>query len=238
MTQAPSRSNTSAEDATAFRSSVAALRRKLGLQGWWPRLIRIGKSFEVRHHPGDVSRWLSRTEADCAFEVAVGAILTQNTAWMNVETALVRLADGKLLTSTAFRSARASAIASRIRSAGYFRQKAKKLKALAAFVEDTCGGDMTRLKRDRSARDRLLGVHGIGPETADTILLYGLGVRSFVVDMYTRRFLVDVTGSARWLSMPYDDIRHFCEASLPKSFRGWQEAHALIVAWGKRPRSR
>ncbi|MFH1077899.1 MAG: hypothetical protein V1745_01275 [Patescibacteria group bacterium] len=240
MTRAPSRSNTSAEDAAAFRAAVTKLRRDLGPQGWWPRVVRDGRMTEVKHHPGDASRWVSWTDADRAFEVAVGAILTQNTAWKNVETALVCLAERGLLTSSALSSARLPSIASAIRSAGYYRQKTKKLKTFARFVEDTLDGNLINILSSSSAakdlpiiRERLLSLWGIGPETADTILLYGLGVPSFVVDAYTRRFLVEVTGSIRWLTMPYDDVRSFCEAAIPRSVRGWQEAHAVIVAWGK-----
>jgi len=236
MMRAPSRSITST-DIRAFRDAVGRLRRRYGPQGWWPRCVRVGRAVEVRHHPGDISKWVVRTDADRAFEVAIGAILTQNTAWKNVETALICLSRAKLLTLKRIVSSRMSKIQQCVRSSGYYHQKAKKLKALAAFVQDACDGDITTLKRDRFARNRLLDVHGIGPETADTILLYGLGMPSFVVDAYTRRFLAEVTGSRRWLLMTYDDVRTFCSDAIPRSVKGWQEAHAVIVAWGKRPRS-
>jgi len=206
-----------------------------------------------------MSRWLSRTDADRAFEVAIGAILTQNTAWTNVETALVCLSSAKLMTPKRIASARLSTIQTCIRSSGYFRQKAKKLKLFARFVEKELEGNLNAVMSFRAkprklpigrslragrddivdmARRRLLSLWGIGPETADTILLYGLNVPSFVVDTYTRRFLVEVTGSRRWLKMPYGDVQAFCTDVIPRSVKNWQEAHAFIVAWGETVREK
>jgi endonuclease-3 related protein len=207
------------------------------------------RGYEVRHHPGDPSQWVARTESDRAFEVAIGAILTQNAAWKNVETALVCLAYKNLLTSKRLSTARLPAIQTCIRSSGYFRQKAKKLKFFARFVEEELGGDLNIVMSSSSeakdlpirisiAREMLLSLWGIGPETADTILLYGLGVPSFVVDTYTRRLLVEVTRSRLWLKMPYDDVQAFCSDAIPRSVRAWQEAHAVIVAWGKESKSK
>jgi len=274
MRKAASRSNTRSRDAKLFRAAVSRLRRRFGPQGWWPRLVRRTDGLVVvKHHPGNPSRWIAQTASDRAFEVAIGAILTQNTAWKNVETALICLSRAKLMTSKRIATARSSKIQSCVRSSGYYRQKAKKLKLFARFVEEELRGDLNALSSSSSgakdlpigrslrasrddivkiARKELLSLWGIGPETTDTILLYGLGVPTFVVDAYTRRFLADITGSRRWLTMPYDDVRTFCEAALRNSVSGtsylvsgkkyevrstirvWREAHALIVAWGKR----
>lgn len=125
-----------------------------------------------------------------------------------------------------------------VRSSGYFRQKAKKLKRFAQFVEKDLHGDLRELLKQTDSRTPLLAQWGIGPETADTILLYGLELPYFVVDAYTRRLLVDLIGSKRWYKASYDATQEFCAQAIPTSVRRWQEAHALIVAWGKIARSR
>lgn len=231
-----------------------------GPQGWWPRLVVGGEqgAVSVMHHPGPKTRWLSKTKNDQAFEVALGAILTQNTAWINVEKALVCLAGKGLTTSRSLSRARLPSIESCVRSSGYYRQKAKKLKLLAKFVEEESGGDLHKLLSSRPtwrdlrirrsldcARDdgtreiriRLLAQWGIGPETADTILLYGLDCPVFVVDNYTRRLLYRLTDDASWQKRPYDEVRDFCEKALGNSpAKEFQETHALIVRWGKENR--
>lgn len=230
-------SSTWKSDAELFRREINGLKKKFGPQGWWPRLVRRGRKVEVKHHPGERSRWLLKKAEERAFEVAVGAILTQNTAWTNVEKALLCLANKHFLTSSAIAQARASTIASCVRSSGYFRQKAKKLKDFARFVERELGGDLRHLAKLDAPRELLLKQWGIGPETADTILLYGLNLPYFVVDAYTRRLLASLIGSERWRVCPYDEARAFCSGSIPQSVAAWQEAHALIVAWGKETRN-
>src|SRR6185295_9706820 len=103
-----------------------------------------------------------------------GAILTQNTAWTNVEAALKNLRRARLLTPQAIESVSQPRLARLIRPSGYFRQKAKKLKAFVQFLRESYGGDLKRMFRAPTAklREQLLTVHGIGPETADSILLY------------------------------------------------------------------
>jgi len=254
------------EDAKKFRRCLAQLLRKHGPQGWWPRLVSEKGEWTVRHHPGPKSRWLSRSASDQAFEVAVGAILTQNTAWTSVEKALVCLAAKGLTTSRALAQARLPSIEACIRSSGYYRQKAKKLKLFAKYAEEDLGGELNRIMSFRGkserrgifkseqlsrmpsgrslhvgrddillqAREILLSLWGIGPETADTILLYGLNRPVFVVDTYTRRLLVRLTGDASWSKKSYDEVRLFCESALAKpSVEDFQEHHALIVRWGK-----
>ena len=229
-----------------FRRFIAKLEKIHGLQGWWPRLI-VNKvpstKYQVLHHPGPKLCWLSKTPSDQAFEVAVGAILTQNTAWTNVEKALVCLAQRGLMTSKSLFRARTSSIESCVRSSGYYRQKARKLKLFAKFVEEELGGDLQKIlplsKGEQegvlAARSRLLSLWGIGPETADTILLYGLNSPIFVIDAYTRRLLVYLTGDASWHKKPYDEVCRFCEIAMGKSsVKEFQEAHALIVRWGKK----
>jgi endonuclease-3 related protein len=123
--------------------------------------------------------------------VIVGAILTQNTSWRNVEQAIAALRREKLLSPAAMEGVSVEHLAQLIRSSGYFRQKARKLKEFVCFLGENYGGSLDKLFAVPTAelREQLLGVHGIGPETADSILLYAGGHKVFVVDAYTRRIL-------------------------------------------------
>jgi endonuclease III related protein len=173
--------------------------------------------------------WPGRT----AFEVIVGAILTQNTSWTNVEVAIRNLRSEKLLTSRAIETVPVARLARLIRSSGYFRQKAKKLKCFVHFLRSEYGGSLKRMFATPTAalREKLLGVHGIGPETADSILLYGGNHPVFVVDTYTRRLLERhqlATSAQR-----YDEIRELFERNLSGDAALYNEYHALIVRTGK-----
>ena len=167
------------------------------------------------------------------FEVIVGAILTQNTAWTNVERAIANLRREKLLTPRAIRHVPVGRLARLIRSSGYFRQKAKKLKAFVAFLDKEYAGSLSKMFRapTTTLREQLLGVHGIGPETADSILLYAGKHPVFVVDAYTRRIL-ERHGLVA-LKSSYKDLRQLFERSLPKDAVLYNEFHALIVRTGK-----
>lgn len=167
-------------------------------------------------------------------EVIVGAILTQNTAWTNVERAIANLRREKLLTLAALERIPVPRLGRLIRSSGYFRQKAKKLKAFVHFLRTEYGGSLKRMFATPTdeLRAKLLAVHGIGPETADSILLYAGAHRIFVVDAYTRRIL-----SRHGLASgkeDYDEIRELFEAHLPHDTQLYNEYHALIVNTGKR----
>ncbi|HCL81819.1 MAG TPA: endonuclease [Nitrospiraceae bacterium] len=126
---------------------------------------------------------------DTPFEIAVGAILTQNTNWGNVEKAIKNLKKEKVLTAKALHEMPHQKLASLIRPAGYFNIKAKRLKSFIDFLADNYNGSMKRMKKEEmgSLRKKLLDVHGIGPETADSILLYAGNHPVFVVDAYTKR---------------------------------------------------
>lgn len=154
--------------------------------------------------------WPARTR----FEVIAGAYLTQNTAWTNVERALERLRAAGLLTIGGIREIRLPRLETLIRSAGYFRQKARHLKTFVAFLDKNYGGSLNRLfaQPTEKIRQELLGLNGVGPETADSILLYAGNRPIFVVDAYTRRVLVRhniVTEKAT-----YEEIRELWEQAL------------------------
>lgn len=154
--------------------------------------------------------WPARTR----FEVIVGAYLTQNTSWANVEIALRRLRQARLLTLSGIRNTPLSELEGLIRSSGYFRQKAARLKTFVAFVDDRYGGSLTRMfsQPTEKLRHELLELNGIGPETADSILLYAGQHPVFVVDAYTRRILErhEITSP----NTPYEEIRFLFERSL------------------------
>jgi endonuclease-3 related protein len=168
------------------------------------------------------------------FEVIVGAILTQNTSWTNVERAITNLRKARLLTPAAIEKAPVQKIEALIRSSGYFRQKARKLKAFCAFLRFEYGGSLKRMfaQPTLALRERLLRVFGIGPETADSILLYAGEHPVFVVDAYTKRMLA----RHGWVKedAKYDDVRWIFERRFPGDAARFNEFHALIVATGKK----
>jgi endonuclease III related protein len=186
-------------------------------------------------HLGPQNWWPARTP----FEVIVGAILTQNTSWTNVERAIANLRREHLLTPHALGRVPTARLASLIRSSGYFRQKAKKLKAFVRFLRAEYSGSLARMFRTPTLelREELLAVHGIGPETADSILLYAGHKKVFVVDAYTKRIF-----SRHGLvseNVPYEELRSLIEAALPRDVSRYNEFHALLVQVGKnwcRPR--
>ncbi len=180
-------------------------------------------------HFGDLHWW----PAETPLEVAVGAILTQNTNWKNVERAIEGLKKGKLLTPGALLEIKEGQLARRIRPSGYYRVKAARLKAFIRFLFEEYGGDIGRMSREHSGvlREKLLRVKGIGEETADSILLYAAGKSVFVVDAYTRRIferhgLIDARAS-------YGDIQRLMTSRLPRDSSLYNQSHALLVNAGK-----
>jgi endonuclease-3 related protein len=178
---------------------------------------------------GEQHWWPGRTP----FEIIVGAILVQNTNWVNAARAITNLRQAKLLTPAALEEVSYARLASLIRSSGYFRQKARKLKAFLNFLRKVHRGSLAAMFRTPTAtlREQLLRVHGIGPETADSILLYAGNHPAFVVDTYTRRILQRhglATGKES-----YEGLRGLFEKSLPNDPQLFNEFHALIVHTGK-----
>lgn len=166
------------------------------------------------------------------FETIVGAVLTQNTAWTNVERALANLRAEGLISPAALRAVPEPALAEAIRPSGYFNTKARKLKAvaehLARYGDDT---DAWAAREAKELRDELLGVYGIGPETADDIVLYVAGLPSFVIDSYTIRLMERLgvrAGRGR-----YADWQEMFELNLPPDAPLFNEYHALLDAHAK-----
>ncbi len=198
----------SAAVARSLREIYRRLERAYGPQHWWP----------------------ARTPT----EVAVGAVLTQNTAWSNVERAIENLQRAGALSWRALYALRERKLAALIRPAGTYRVKAARLKALVNCICEEHGGSLESLLEGNleAARRRLLSIHGIGPETADAILLYAADRPTFVVDAYTRRVLRRhrlISGGDN-----YETIRELFHASLEADARLFNEYHALFVAVGKR----
>jgi endonuclease III related protein len=215
---------------TPLGDFVRALLDAYGPQGWWPVLSHAGSNPTLTgrltgYHPGDFT--FPRNEAE-RFEICIGAILTQNTAWVNVERALSLLQTGGMLSPQAVVSAPDSVLETAIHSSGYFRAKARKLRAFATFYIQLAG--------HTPARDQLLDVWGIGPETADSIRLYAYGQEEMVVDAYTIRVLCH-HGYCRG-ELDYARAKRYCEVRLPRSVESYQEFHALMVEHAKRLRSR
>lgn len=171
--------------------------------------------------------------ADTPFEVIVGAILTQNTAWSNVERAIKNLKETSCLTPRGLRLIDTSRLAQLIRPSGYYNQKAQKLKEFIGFLFARYRGSLDLMfKTDPLIlRQELLGIKGIGPETADSILLYAGNFPIFVVDAYTRRLLschnlIDQQAN-------YSSIQSYFMDNLPRDVKLFNEFHALIVQLGK-----
>lgn len=171
--------------------------------------------------------------AESRFEIIIGAILTQNTAWKNVERAIDRLKRAGLMTPEAMHQDSVRGLAGVIRPSGYFNLKAERLKSFVRFLMDHYMGDLDRMVDEPALilRRKLLQVKGIGPETADSILLYVGGHPIFVIDAYTRRVL----GRHRLISprATYDRLQHFLMDHLWPEAEDYSEYHALLVKVGK-----
>jgi endonuclease III related protein len=180
-------------------------------------------------HFGDLHWW----PADTPFEVMVGAVLTQNTAWTNVEKAIAALRERGLLSPEALRQIDPETLAEIIRPSGYYQLKARRLKALITFYFVEYGAQMGAMRRERLPllREKLLAVRGIGPETADSILLYACQKAVFVSDTYTRRILQRHRLIPPQISV--DQIRKLFMTHLPHDAAFFNQYHALIVETGK-----
>jgi endonuclease-3 related protein len=162
------------------------------------------------------------------FEIAVGAILTQRASWRNVEYAIAELEAQGLLEPAAMASADIRVLEAAIRPSGFYHQKAAYISAFADYLTTRHGGDMTRMRETETTelRRELLELHGVGPETADSILLYALGRPSFVVDAYTIRLLRRL-GLRE--DLDYESVKRRFEVALKGDVEKYRRMHALIV---------
>ncbi len=173
------------------------------------------------------------------FEIMVGAVLTQNTAWANVERAIANLRAAGALDPAAIVGQEPERLAALLRPAGYFNVKARRLQAFCRWYLERGGFEALRHEPTEPLREALLAVHGIGPETADDILLYAFERPVFVVDAYTRRLFARLG----WVTerVGYEALRRAVEAAVGPDTARLNELHALIVQQGKhtcRPRPR
>lgn len=184
------------------------LYRAYGPQYWWP--------------------------GDSPLEIMVGAVLVQNTSWKNVEKAIANLKEHDLLDPHALCRTPAEELEEVVRPAGYFRVKARRLRSLMEFFVDRFGGSVEAMFSSELSvlRDELLAVHGIGPETADSILLYAGGLPVFVVDTYTHR----VFARHGWIGFEADyyELQDHFQSGLPDDAALFNEYHALLVRLGHR----
>lgn len=188
-----------------FQEIYKSLREHHGPQDWWP--------------------------GDTTFEIMVGAILTQNTAWTNVEKAINNLKKANALDPEIISQAHHKRLASWLKPSGYFNIKAKRLRAMCRWLLEQGGEGALKKNKTRDLRNALLDVYGIGPETADDILLYAFDRPVFVIDAYTRRIfsrLGLVEGDEH-----YENLQELFEKTLGKDAELFNEYHALIVIHGK-----
>ncbi|MDG2382831.1 MAG: endonuclease III domain-containing protein [Pirellulaceae bacterium] len=183
------------------------LQKAYGAQHWWP--------------------------GESVFEVIVGTILTQNTNWKNVERALGNLRDENLLCVDGMRDLPTTALAELIRPAGYYRQKSRRLHNFLRFLDETYDGDLELMFEEPvdELREKLLSINGVGPETADSILLYAGQLPAFVVDTYTARVFKRHGWSEA--EADYYALQSAAEQALPRDVKLYNEFHALIVQVGK-----
>ncbi len=192
---------------------------------------KLYKSFGPQHWwPGDTP-----------FEVSVGAILTQNTNWTNVEKAIKNLKENNVLTAGKLHKLGTNKLASLIRPSGYFNVKAGRLKSYLSYISNHYNGSLVRMRKGYTQvlRKELLSVNGIGPETADSILLYALDKPVFVIDAYTRRVLKRHGLASD--DMTYHELQGLFHEALPVDVQLYNEYHALFVKLGKeycRPKPR
>ncbi|MDD5431690.1 MAG: endonuclease III domain-containing protein [Candidatus Omnitrophica bacterium] len=178
-----------------------------GAQNWWP--------------------------AESPFEVIIGAILTQNTSWQNVSRAIENLKKEKVLTPQGIKKISEKKLAALIRPSGYYNIKSKRLKNFLIFLFKNYNGSIERMSlgKPKDLRKALLGVNGIGPETADSILLYALGKPVFVVDAYTKRILSRHKIIEE--NAPYHQVQDLLMNNLHCEKKLFNEFHALLVRLAK-----
>lgn len=207
--------------------------KKYGPQDWWPivKVIRDSRS-GIRI----IRKKATRFDEKEMFEICVGAILTQNTNWGNVEKAILNLKKEKIVSPKKILKCPLGKLKKLIRSSGYYNEKARKLIAYSLWLMVNYNGSLKKFFKQpfKKCREELLFLHGIGPETADSILLYAGQKPSFVIDAYTRRLCRKHGVEFK----TYDEYKKYFEKKLPRSYKLFNEFHALIVGWGKENRNK
>ena len=194
----------------------------------------LRQAYRLMHRARGHLQWWP---ADSPFEICVGAILTQNTSWKNVELAITNLKAARVLTPKKIHALTHSKLAQLIRPSGYFNIKAKRLRNFVDIVVEQHSASLKRFFKGDTAtvRERLLAINGVGPETADSILLYAGGHPGFVIDAYTKRILE----RHNWCGTDadYDTLQSLCTDSLSQKSGAarldyWQDFHAQLVVVG------
>ncbi len=189
-----------------------------GPQGWWP----IKGEYKAREKLKEEER----------IEICIGAILTQNTAWKNAAKAVEKLRVQKLLSLNRLSNINEKKLAKIIQNSGYFNQKAKKLQLFCKHALKH--GTVSKLLEQPNAREELLSIWGIGPETADSMLLYAGQKPVFVIDAYTKRIMSKLGVCKADIS--YNELQEMFHKNLPKNHELFNEYHALLVEHAKRSR--
>lgn len=192
--------------------------------------IKLNKIFNTLYTSLGPQHWWP---GETPFEIAVGAILTQNTNWSNVKKAIDNLKKHDLLTAHKIYKLPEKKLSELIKSSGYYRIKAKRLKSFVNFLINEYGGEISNMKHEDITilRKKLLSINGIGKETADSILLYAIDRPVFVIDAYTKRILSRHRITIE--SNSYDDYQNLFHTSLMKDPKLFNEYHALLVNTGK-----
>ena len=198
-----------------FLKIYQALLDRYGKQGWWP--------VKGKYHPGKLS------EQD-KLEICIGAILAQNTSWKNVEKAIKELHAHKLIDLKKLAEIDEKKLALFIKSSGYYRQKAKKLKIFARHVLKD--GSLSDFFKRKKLREELLSLWGIGPETADSIMLYAANKPVFVIDAYTKRIMSRLGACKN--DVDYHELQLLFHKKLPLNQELFNEYHALLVELAKK----
>lgn len=183
----------------------------------------------LRRRQGSLNSWWP---AESCYEVFVGAILTQQTQWKNVDKAIENLKTANMMSPDALARARISDIQKWVRPAGFYVQKSNRLKSITQSILDEFGSfESLAMLGDEELRAKLLSYNGIGNETADSIMLYVFRRKSFVVDAYTKRILGRLTGISPG---SYDDVQRYFTAGLKRNLLIYMEFHAQLVELAKR----
>jgi len=199
-----------------------------GAQGWWPVTPIGGCKGDV---PDGPIYGIALKNEKQKLEIIFGAILTQNTSWKNVEKAMIELNKENLIDVNKIKKIEKGKLAKIIKSSGYHNQKAEKLKIFSEFLSKKYNNNLKKFfkKNIKALREELLSIKGIGPETADSVILYAAEKPIFVVDAYTKRIIKRIG----FEESSYDELQNLFMESLARDHKLFNEYHALLVELGK-----